>query len=196
MTIKPNRNVPRSFRVNVLGKKFGEWTVVGFGGRKNYAVMWLCKCSCGKFSKVRSGNLRDGRSTRCQACAREKRRAHERAGDPVYATWTRLKRQRLLCKKWMKFETFLADLGERPKGAWIQRRDPRKPHSPSNSYWGIPEERLEREVELIMAAMSPVEDEEATRHWLKAVSRQRRHQLTKRARAGQKIRVRPQRRSR
>ena len=193
MTIKPDRNVPRTIQLNLLDKKFGQLTVVGFAGRKKTVIRWLCRCSCGRFYEVSSGHLRAGRTTRCLTCVEETCRSHGRAGDSVHQTWSGLKYRRLLCKKWMKFETFLADLGERPKGARIQRRNTRKPHSPGNSYWGTPEERLEREVELILAAMSPSEDEEATRQRLRDVTRQRRHQLKKQAKAGQKIRGRRQR---
>jgi len=190
MAIKPDRNVPSVIRLNLLDKKFGQLTVVGFAGRKGTVIRWLCRCSCGRFYEVSRGHLRNGHTTRCITCVEEACRSHGRSGDSIYNTWVSMKCQRLLCKKWMKFEPFLADLGERPKGAWIQRRNLRKPHSPSNSYWETPEKRLEREVELILAAMSPLEDEEDTRQWLRDVTRQRRHQLTKRARAGQKIRVR------
>jgi hypothetical protein len=51
--------------------------------------------------------------------------------------WRNLKIQdRMMVKKWSSFERFLADMGIRPEGQVLVARDPRKPWSKSNCYWG------------------------------------------------------------
>lgn len=38
------------------------------------------------------------------------------------------------CKRWLKYENFLADMGERPEGLELERRDNDKGYSPANCY--------------------------------------------------------------
>lgn len=55
-----------------IGRRFGRWTVVGFGlrrvGTQNHMHM-SCRCECGHGAWILKGNLEKGYSTRCKACA-------------------------------------------------------------------------------------------------------------------------------
>lgn len=46
-----------------------------------------------------------------------------------------------VCKRWRKFENFLADMGERPKGFTLDRLDSDKGYSPKNCRWATQEEQ-------------------------------------------------------
>ena len=144
---KFNTEVPATIKLNLIGKKFGHLKVVGFGGYKRYganlrnrSIMWTCECECGSVRDYRVGNLRSGRSTQCVACRRKRasggRRTHGQSKTPTYATWNQAKVAGTLCRKWMQFEAFYRDMGNRPDENYLRRKNTSRLHSPGNSYWG------------------------------------------------------------
>lgn len=46
-----------------------------------------------------------------------------------------------VCKRWMKFENFLEDMGERPKGLTLERKNNDEGYKPSNCKWATPKEQ-------------------------------------------------------
>lgn len=58
--IKPNPT-SRLFK-DLTGKKFNEWTVLGFAGGDR---KWVCRCSCGRYKIVAAYSLTSGSSTSC-----------------------------------------------------------------------------------------------------------------------------------
>lgn len=59
-------------RLNLIGQKFGRWTVLSPAPR-TYQTMWMCVCVCGIKRPVSGGNLTSGNSTSC-GCLREENR--------------------------------------------------------------------------------------------------------------------------
>jgi hypothetical protein len=47
-----------------------------------------------------------------------------------------------VCKRWRDFRHFLADMGERPSGTTLDRRENEKGYEPGNCRWATTEEQL------------------------------------------------------
>ena|SRR5215469_10664130 len=57
--------------------------------------------------------------------------------ESTRSAWRNLKNHnRPTAKKWLTFDGFLADMGLRPQGQVLVARNPQKPWSKSNCYWG------------------------------------------------------------
>ena len=55
-----------------IGDKFNKWTVINYCNEfQGHSILYLCKCECGRESKVTGSALRRGRSRSCKSCARK-----------------------------------------------------------------------------------------------------------------------------
>jgi hypothetical protein len=190
---KPNRNVPKTVRSNLLDETFGEWVVIGYAGHNsNRHILWLCQCSCGRTKKVIAGNLRSGLSTMCFHCsyARGGKRKHAPGltDSAIYRAWRNAMREGA-CKAWQDLATFVRDTSPKPSRARLTKRDESKPHSRKNSYWRTPQHTVPQQIDELVALAQPATKagEKRLRKHLADCSRQRRHQLLDKARRGEPI---------
>lgn len=145
----------RPHRLELTGQVFGNWLVLekgdlGGGGE----IYWKCRCICGLERMVRASGLAGGRSTNC-GCQRGE---HRMTKSKTYKSWDSM-RQRCnnpnapdykryggrgiqVCERWNEsFQNFLADMGVRPDGLTLDRRDNSKNYEPDNCRWATPTEQ-------------------------------------------------------
>lgn len=56
---------------DLTGQRFGRWTVLGFSGRLNHGLGWVCRCECGTERVVKGASLTQGASKSCGCWLRE-----------------------------------------------------------------------------------------------------------------------------
>lgn len=135
----------------VAGQVFGLLTTTGNATRHNDRVYWECKCECGQVKFVQPGNLQ--RTSRSCGCQKGNRKHGHATGtiSPTYSVWrsmiqrcTNPKEQAFkhygargitVCAEWMKFENFLRDMGERPAGTEIDRKNNSLGYCKENCRW-------------------------------------------------------------
>lgn len=138
-----------------IGNVYGRLTVIARAGSAGSKAAWLYRCSCG-VEKIASGDsLRQGNIKSCGCYRREfsttKNTTHGMTRTPTYRSWQEMRvrcadptsisypnyggRGIKVCKRWARFENFLADMGVRPEGLSLDRRNTAKNYIPSNCKW-------------------------------------------------------------
>ena len=76
--------------IDIEGHVYGELTVIGFAGRINKTMYWVCLCACGNFIVKNTGNLRRGRS---RYCYRKLHVGKSKSYTKLYKVWTSMKQR-------------------------------------------------------------------------------------------------------
>jgi hypothetical protein len=139
-----------------IGERFGRLIVIGDTNQKQgYNKIYECKCDCGNITKVPSSSLGSNRTKSCGCLRKEKNKIlntkHGYHQSPTWRTWNGMKQRCLnsnnpewdiyggrgiqVCERWMKFENFLADMGERPEKHVLHREKNDEGYSPENCKW-------------------------------------------------------------
>ena len=123
------------------------------------------KCDCGTVFTMQCRSEKVSKSCGCLAretarkllTGNKHRQTHKGTGTPTYKTWQSMKGRCLvenhieykryggrgfaICERWLAFENFLADMGERPEGCSVDRIDPNGNYEPGNCRWATDKEQ-------------------------------------------------------
>lgn len=152
--------------IDLTDRVFGELKVVKQSHtRLFHKIAWVCSCSCGKIHLVAGDNLRSGQ---CKSCGcRGGKFLHGQSAtttrkgqaSPTYRSWQAMKQRCMnsnhtaypryggagitVCQRWMTFDNFIADMGERPEGHTLDRKNSKKGYSKANCRWATSQVQFE-----------------------------------------------------
>jgi len=141
-----------------LNKKYGYWTVLHETSRNAKGERMIkCRCICDTIKNIKLIYLEKGVTKSC-GCKRGQlvsqtmlKNSHGMAGSETYTTW-HMMRQRcenknhaayknyggrgiVVCERWKEFTNFLNDMGVRPKGTTLDRKNNNEGYSKTNCHW-------------------------------------------------------------
>lgn len=145
--------------VDLVGRKFGRVTVVKQSPYRNKgSVVWECSCRCGATAFISSRDLLHADRKGCGNCADTK--------HPLYGIWRGIiarctdtnspsykdygGRGITICQEWKEeFLAFVEDMGPRPEGYSVERKDNEGNYNKDNCKWATAQEQAYNKRELV-----------------------------------------------
>lgn len=138
-------------KADLMGLMFGRLTVVGEAESRKRKAHWRCKCSCGIEKVISADALSRGATLSCGCLKKDLATTHGLFGHELYQTWANMRdrcenerskdfpnygaRGIRVCDEWKDFAVFVSDMGPRPEGHTIERKDGGRGYEPDNCVW-------------------------------------------------------------
>jgi len=162
--------------IDLTGQVFGRLLVMG----RNLSVIkrttWICLCECGNKTSVFGPDLKQGRIKSCGCYSADMSATRFTHGNcrngkisPTYKSWANMLqrcsnpkwhayaryggRGITVCEEWHSFSVFLSEMGERPKGHSIERKDNNAGYSKQNCRWATRSEQISNRQNTILATL-------------------------------------------
>ncbi len=149
---------------SITNQKFGRLTAIKWHSSNKFGLSkWECICDCGNNRVVLAGDLISGHTKSCGCFRREEtkklglksqKHGHAKNGKITteYLSWVAMKQRCLnpnvpfydnyggrgitICKRWLKFENFIEDMGLKPNSTYsLDRIDVNGNYTLENCRW-------------------------------------------------------------
>ncbi len=136
--------------IDLCDKKFNALLVKRYIKGSSPPV-WDCLCDCGVRVTIQGNNLKSGHTKSCGCLQKVGKKTHGKSYHPLYHIWhnmhdrcTNPKNNRWgryggrgikVCDGWEDITQFLKDMGPRPEGYSLERKNLNGDYTPSNCKW-------------------------------------------------------------
>lgn len=145
---------------DIVGQRFGRLVVISRVAKPGL-TQWMCRCDCGSVKAYWNNRLarRIGGTKSCGCWSLERNsethlihgHSSEQVISGAYRSWRSMKARCSnpgnigyryygakgikVCDEWLSFPAFLKDMGNRPKGFTLDRKDSEKDYCKDNCRW-------------------------------------------------------------
>ncbi len=141
---------------DLTGERFGRLLVLMRDGcNKHKQIYWLCECDCGNKKHILGMSLNRGETQSCGCLHKEKtaqiNKKHGMTKTKIYGVWHSMMQRCYdknnhaydryggrginVCDKWQSFEGFYSDMGDKPKGLSLERKNVNGDYCVENVIW-------------------------------------------------------------